>query len=631
MGLAFGIFLSGAFAEPGGLDPSFDYNGIVKTDFGSGFYSTAGQPEGTILVGGQSQDYIAALALQPDGKIVAAGRSSRSRILLTPTEPITLEWDDANYTLARYLPNGRLDPQFGSGGKVITDMGTKDEDLLSRVFVLPDGKILAVGACSDKIGLARYLPNGALDSSFGAGGKVFIPLGRYRANPDFPALLQPDGKVLVATATAGNPVGLYNPTLVPPTATVFRLNTDGTLDEAFGAQGRVELYDASATSLTGINDMVLLPNGDIVIVGVRPSGATSLVRILPSGAFDFTFGQNGTCALDIPAPTAMALQADGKFLILRPSEIHNGYYGPEVLNFEVTRVSADGVIDPTFGNAGSVSTDFDLRCDYARAIAIEGDGRFIVAGDAYFYGKGNAIAIARYHPDGTLDETFGTGGKVVSQLTQAPLYPDPNIPLLPDEGSDQAFALLCQSDGKIVVGGTSQSLYTATGNDFLLARYLIDNSLSSLPYVPEVDAELQASDTVPVTSSTLLTSAKARSKPQPSKPKAQTRIIDATVRNFGTRFDLFTLRGTKGNSQMKVAYHQGSTDVTTAVATGTYQTPLMSPEDFLPLTITVKATRKTRRHFKRWLVVSATSRGNGTSTGAASVRIQLKPIRLHHR
>src|SRR2546426_2863336 len=154
-------------AGPGDLDATFGIGGRVLTDFGGG-------------------DRARAVALQADGKIVVAGSSSAGAV-------------GADFALARYNPGGSLDPTFGSGGRVLTDFGVDDE--ARAVALQADGKIVVAGGFGGAFfALARYNPNGTLDTSFGSEGRVFTNFGgRDGARA---LALQADGKIVAAGFTS---------------------------------------------------------------------------------------------------------------------------------------------------------------------------------------------------------------------------------------------------------------------------------------------------------------------------------------------------------------------------------------------------------------------------------------------
>jgi uncharacterized delta-60 repeat protein len=185
--------------------------------------------------------------LQPDGKLVAAGQSCQV--------------DLCDFALARYLPDGNLDPTFGVGGKVTTDFELLDDP--NALILQPDGKLVAAaeifdGSSSD-FGLVRYLPNRSLDPTFGVGGKVRTDFGGF----DLPAALivQPDGKLVAAGSAFGD-------------FALARYLPDGSLDSAFGLEGLVMTgFDGDDQAL----DLVRQPDGKLVAAG-RAAGEFALAR-----------------------------------------------------------------------------------------------------------------------------------------------------------------------------------------------------------------------------------------------------------------------------------------------------------------------------------------------------------------
>ncbi|NCT84773.1 MAG: hypothetical protein GXC94_16625 [Comamonadaceae bacterium] len=156
----------------------------------------------------------------------------------------------------------------------------------------------------------------------------------------------------------------------------------------------------------------------------------------------------------------LAVQADGKVLVVG----HGVFNVATGTDFMLLRHLRDGGLDNGFGNGGKVATAFNNggRSDEALAVAVQPDGKILVAGASDQGTSGYDFALARYNADGTLDASFGHGGRVTTSF---------------GNGDDKAYALLLQPDGKIVLaGGSNQGL---TGNDFALARYLPDGSLDA--------------------------------------------------------------------------------------------------------------------------------------------------------
>jgi uncharacterized delta-60 repeat protein len=210
--------------------------------------------------------------------------------------------------------------------------------------------------------------------------------------------------------------------------------------------------------------MALQPDGKIVVVGSTDSGGGTnfaLARYNPDGTLDTTFSFDGKVATDFAGGTdeafGVAIQADGKIVVA-------GIAGsPTTVNtdFALARYNPDGTLDQTFGTDGKVTTDFAGEPDEAFGVAIQADGKIVVAGQALFLDPSGTGAVdgdfglVRYNPDGSLDRSFGTGGRVTTDFGSA---------------LDTALAVTIQADGKIVaVGGD--------GGDFALARYNADGSL----------------------------------------------------------------------------------------------------------------------------------------------------------
>jgi uncharacterized delta-60 repeat protein len=193
---------------PGTLDPGFGAGGRVITDMGG-------------------HDMVPMLAIQPDGKIVAAGSIG----------PI----GSNDFGLARYHPDGTLDGTFGIGGRVSTDFAGLD-DGAQAVVLQPDCKIIAVGQANGRsgdgdFGLARYNPDGSLDTTFGLGGKVTTSFGAF--DSALGAVLQPDGKLVVCGHADDFLGGEF---------ALARYTADGLLDRTFGASGKVTIDPGGPSS-----------------------------------------------------------------------------------------------------------------------------------------------------------------------------------------------------------------------------------------------------------------------------------------------------------------------------------------------------------------------------------------------
>jgi uncharacterized delta-60 repeat protein len=222
------------------------------------------------------------------------------------------------------------------------------------------------------------------------------------------------------------------------------------------------------TSAAAARAVVIQPDGKIIAVGNNWNGSDqdpTLVRYLSSGLLDPTFGSGGIVATKSPNPGSYietaALQADGKIVV--GGYMSNGTYAV----FLVGRYNNDGSPDMSFGGtSGFVGMDFGGSA-YLNAIAVQPDGKIVVAGSAW-NGGGNSIALVRYTNNGsTIDATFGSGGVV-----RTPIGSD----------DDVASSIAIAPDGKIVVGGTTWNQATGTF-DLVLVRYqsngLLDTEFGS--------------------------------------------------------------------------------------------------------------------------------------------------------
>ena len=422
-----------ARAQAGGLDPAFGSAGLVTLDLG-------GQETGFDV------------ALQPDGRILTAGVIQQPDL-------------DLDFALTRSLPDGSPDPSFGSGGGVRTDFGGLDQ--AEAVALQPDGRILVAGRTEasggpqldSDVALARYLPDGSLDPSFGVGGRVTTDLGtntHLSPGDGYGLELMPDGRIVFAglSVTVTNDRRFF----------ALRYLPDGSLDVSFGFLG------ITGTSLPGAlaPAMVLQPDGRILLGGGAFPGSTghdfALLRYLPSGLPDAGFGTGGVVFTDlggVDACTALALQPDGRIVAA----------GRSSDDFALARYLADGSPDPSFGAGGLVTTDLGGP-DGGEALVVEPGGRIVVAGDDGMVADPDFL-LARYRSDGALDPTFGSGGTVTT-------------PFAPGTG-DRVSAMVRQDDGKLVVAGVSVTYGSELEVDFALARYCAGSS------APELAGELVAS------------------------------------------------------------------------------------------------------------------------------------------
>jgi uncharacterized delta-60 repeat protein len=327
-------FLVARYMGGGALDPSFDGDGRVTTDF-------TGQFDGAFGV-----------AVQRDGKIVVAGAGY-------PTTNV----GPRDFAVARYNRDGSLDPTFGAGGKVLTTFHPTSLDSALAVAVQPDGKIVAVGrsgnAQTSDFAVARYMPNGTLDASFAGDGLVVT-----QVNPHYDSAaavaIQPDGKIVAGGWTLATPDSTFD-------IAVTRYNPDGSLDAGFDGDGIV--VGSTRERHEFIGDIVVLPDGKLLL-----ATESGVMRLTPSGGVDTSFISPERLRTGNVLVSALALQPDRKILVI------GTVFGPGgTSDFGVARLTPGGLIDTSFGSNGTVVTDFGPE-DQATDGELQPDGRLVVTG-----------------------------------------------------------------------------------------------------------------------------------------------------------------------------------------------------------------------------------------------------------
>jgi uncharacterized delta-60 repeat protein len=481
------LFIAGSTSIPtadGDLDPAFGVGGVVMTDFNT------------------STDIANAVALQPDGKLVVAGNTYTDN-----------DFTNQDFAIARYNVDGSLDASFGTNGRVTTDFPNLVA-AISAVVVQPDGKIVVAGGAyplftfTGDFKVARYNPDGSLDTSFGAGGivtTIFPGDGSFA----FALALQSDGKIIAA----GTDFFDFNPGDMSDTDfALARYNSDGSLDTSFGNGGIV------TTDFLGHEDdvysVLIQPDGKIVAVGSANSPIDfydfAAARYLANGTLDTTFGTGGKTRVDfgnndLDIANDAALQPDGKIVAAGTTVFDFGVQEP----FALTRFNSNGTVDTSFGNGGFVLIDFGSFLQSANAVLVQPDGKIIAVGYPNTELDDSDFLLARCNPDGSLDPSFGVGGKVRTSLG--------------DLGGGANDGVL-QLDGKIVAVGF-QATETNTNVDFALARYLGTPAGTPTPS-PTPTATPTTTPTVTATPSPTST---PTATPTPTLPPSPTATATATV------------------------------------------------------------------------------------------------------
>jgi uncharacterized delta-60 repeat protein len=419
-----------AQATAGDLDPTFGTGGMVMTDLN------------------RSTDIANAVAVQADGKLIVVGQTYKNN-----------DYSTEDFAVARYNTDGTLDTTFGRGGKVRTDFPGLAA-VPSSVVIQPDGKIVVAGGAFPlftflgNFELVRYNPNGSLDRSFGNGGIVTttFPQGSYA----FDVALQPDGKIIAV----GTVFVDFNPGDQSDTDfALARYNPDGSLDTTFGNGGTV-MTDFFANEDDAFS-VLIQPDGKIVAVGSANNPASyydfAAVRYLINGTIDTSFGVAGKVSTDFgdqnfDRARSAALQSDGRIVAAGFAISQNG----GVQNFAVARYTANGVLDTTFSGDGKTQIDFGSCCQSAYKVLLQSGGKIITVGYANTESSDSDFLLARLNPRGSLDATFGVGGRVRTSFGDL---------------NGGANGATLQSDGKIVAVGF-QATFSNQWSNFALARYL---------------------------------------------------------------------------------------------------------------------------------------------------------------
>jgi uncharacterized delta-60 repeat protein len=400
-----------AQADPGTLDAFFSRDGI-QTAFANGAVAYA-------------------VAIDHHDRIVVAG----STLAAHP-----------DIALARFTPGGRLDPTFGEGGRVVTDLGANDYAF--DVAIEDGGGIVVVGerraSASDRFVVQRYRPNGTLDPGFANAGTALTGFGR-RFQGAGAVAIAPGGRIVVVGSTSNG---------ITSRSAVARYLIDGRLDRSFDGDGRVTIdVSSSAEQLT---DVTIQAGGRIVAVGwaeVSLVPVFSAVRFTKDGRLDPGFARDGIARVDVAQGAdrarAAATQSDDKIVIVGGvSDTGRDEWG-------LIRLGPHGHLDPTFGDHGKLVTDFGPGFDEAGGVAIQDNGKLLVAGRIREDDRAkDDIGLLRLKPGGGHDRAFAAGGRALTDVAG---------------GSDAARDLTIASNGRIVVTGEAT---VEKIRRFVVARYL---------------------------------------------------------------------------------------------------------------------------------------------------------------
>jgi uncharacterized delta-60 repeat protein len=395
----------------GSLDPTFSGDGVQLTNFGG-------------------VERAVDVAIQMDGKIVVVGDKNAD-----------------NFALARYNPNGSLDTTFSGDGKQTTNFG--GSDVAYGVAIQPDAKIVVSGEkCESQnnncdLAVARYNPDGSLDTAFSGDGKRTVDIGVtgiYGNGTSGDPGIQSNGKiVVVGYVNKGSSIWSADIDFV-----VYRLNVDGSLDTTFGGIGWVS-FGFGAERQDRARDLIL-QGGKIIALGETCEGGFgscdfAVARLNWNGTLDTTFSGDGKARTNFGGEEyglGLARRGDGKIVAVGFTSGSSGNV------FAAARYNLDGTLDTSFNGTGKKRVAFGDSAE-ALDVRVLGNGKILVAGLAYPHSSGTAgdIALVRLNPGGSLDTSFSGDGKVA--------YTSPGA------YTEFARALAVQSDGKYVLVAESQT------------------------------------------------------------------------------------------------------------------------------------------------------------------------------
>jgi uncharacterized delta-60 repeat protein len=342
-------FALARYNADGSLDRSFDGDGRVTINFGG--WNTA-----TTVV------------IQPDGKIVVAGTGA----------------------LFRYNTSGSLDASFGVGGRVNANLG------IAQIALQTDGKIVAAGGNVDSFVIARYNGNGSLDTSFGTGGIVMANFNEFSGASS--VALQADGKIIAAGSTGF--CDDKNQACFSDFA-LARFNVNGAPDTSFDGDG-VVIY--TEWHIDGYSSVVVRSDGKILAAGGDGFGFV-VDRYNGDGSWDPSFDFDDFAD---GGASSVVLQSDGKIVASGSAIIGLGW------DFKLVRLNTDGSFDTSFDGDGIVTTDFGSGLDVLANVAIQADGKIVAAGRSGY--PESDFALSRYNTDGSLDASFDGDGKVTTSF-----------------------------------------------------------------------------------------------------------------------------------------------------------------------------------------------------------------------
>ena len=464
-----------AMSAPGDLDPTFGTGGKVTTLIGGAHdygYGVALQPDGKIVVGGYAwfggvsdlaaARYDSAGALDPtfdtDGKVstdfgghdlgYAIALQSNGRVVVGG---VSNAGGTNDFALVRYMPDGTPDTTFDLDGRVVTDFaGVQDE--IRALAIQDNGRIVAVGSTGSPPGqdmaIVRYLPDGSLDTEFDTDGKVTAALG---ASQDVALAVAIDANQKIVVAGYST-VGSYHQ------VAVLRYDPDGSLDTTFNGTGWV-LTDVSFGNDVA-QAIVIQPDGRIVVGGGMGAPDFGVVRYNDDGTLDTSFNLTGMVQTSVSAGVdtcfGLALQSNGRIVAA-------GFAGGD---FGLVRYEPDGTLDATMGGVGGrITTEFGAPYDSGRGVILQADGKIVVAGNGM---TTEHFALARFEGDPVPPEiaVFGNSIEIVDGDVTSSVVDDTwfGSVVVAGTGLARTFEIRNDGSGPLTLTGTAPDFVTLSGS-----------------------------------------------------------------------------------------------------------------------------------------------------------------------
>ena len=377
------------------------------------------------------------------------------------------------------MADGDLDTSFGDGGIQTIPIGQGMAEVTGTA-IQDDGKVVVVGnsPSGDGFLVARLLPDGRRDDGFDDDGLANLDFGGTESLRALAVAVQEDGKILVVGQAADPSSDGVGPTRTG--VAIARLGPDGTPDSTFDGDGLLVLPAPEATSYGGFS-VAVQGDGKIVVAGgvLDSFGGNfgvgfEVIRLQPDGSADATFSGDGRTAVlfgDLLTASArsVAIQPDGKVVVA--GTVRGSQMAPR---FGVARLNPDGTPDPSFDGDGLVTAEFSSTSEVdARSVLLQPDGKIVVAGRngrvfGGLLGGGFGFAVARFTETGALDPSFDDDGQVTID------YDRPQNPTHPSAA--------LQRDGKIILVGATNSgspFFGQANDEVIVARLVADGRVDA--------------------------------------------------------------------------------------------------------------------------------------------------------